>query len=344
MKTRLLALLLIVVMALGLAASVSAQDSSMCFNLSADDCAVITAASANSSSIQAFNYTVNFTLNADLSSVAAMAGPGTPNKIDVKVNANGAMILEKEAKPPVAATFNLDANADMGTGAQSAKASLVLKDGVAYYQDPASSKWIGMKLADLLKAANLPIPVDSLLSGDLSALSAMANPQTMGAMAGGMNPADLEALMKIPGFIDYKRLPDESLGDAKVSPFALTVDVIPLLSSPEFSKLMQSMSSSDPQAGMAAAMIPMLAQNATLKLTVTQYVGADDKLIHKLAVDGELKLDLSALAAMGASTGSNAAPAMGPITGNVHFDVELSDINSADIKIAAPEGATMASM
>ena len=71
MKTRVLALLLVLVVALGVLPSVFAQDFT-CFNLSADDCKLLQDASANSASIKSASYTVNINFDADLGQLGAM--------------------------------------------------------------------------------------------------------------------------------------------------------------------------------------------------------------------------------------------------------------------------------
>jgi hypothetical protein len=345
MKTRLFVLLLVFVAALGILPAVSAQGTTQCFNLSADDCAIVTAAEANSANINSFNMNVNFTLNADLSALSAL-DPTTPSKVNVTLQGTGAFSKVTGGKIPFSVMGDFKLHVDAGQGAQDIPLSFVIANDNIYYKDPTDGSWKGMT-ADSLSTMLSANPMTSMMSGAMTSSASggtAATDATAALAAAGLKPEDLAAIMSVPGFIDYQRLPD----DSGLQNFALKIDLIKLLTSPEFSKMMQSMmtaaSTSNPSAAQSMQMmqmLPMLLQNATLNFTFTQSIGSDDKFLHKFALDGKLNLDLNQLmSAMGGSTGGSTTPTMGPVTADLHFDISLNDINSA-VNITAPEGATM---
>ena len=72
---------------------------------------------------------------------------------------------------------------------------------------------------------------------------------------------------------------------------------------------------------------------------MTQWISADDKFVHQLAVDVNGAIDLSAM--MGASGASGATAAAKPITLDLNFQISLDKINQP-VSVTAPAGAKMA--
>lgn len=351
MKSRVLAILLVFVFVLGMISTVSAQEMDPCLGLSADDCALLQASDA--ADVQSF--TLNFDFNLELNNLAAAAAmmgsadEGAPNSIAITASAsNSPIVTDPTASDPSAAmAMAMDVNYGVsGLGAesdQSGTLSFVIADGVFYAKDPETGEWKGMTLEDAaseLSGSGVPFDPSSLLQGDTSSLNTMTDPTAALAEA-GLEPADIEALMGVPGFIGQQRVADAELEGQPMAAFESTVDFVPLFTSQELQSLLTKLStaSDDPdtaQIGQMGMLLPMLVKEGNVKLT--RWVGVNDQYLHRMVLEINAAVDLAAM--MGAAGGEGAGAAAEPITLKLLLDVQLNNINSTTAPVA-PEGAVM---
>lgn len=328
MKKFVLAFCMILILALAIAPAASAQDAG-CFSLSAEDCAIINSATANSDNITAFN--MDFSLNFTASGLEALAmlSPGLPSTASFNVVGSGPLVMVEEAEIPLAMRLDMTVNADLGPSMQLADLQIpfAIVDGYVYF--PMNEEIVGIPvspedLAELTEAAGAGAVDPNMLlqSADMSAMAGLG-----------------EAFAGMEAYVNYVRLPDEDLMGQTAYPFELTFDLGALLNSPEFAQLLEMVGGLaggiEGMEGMdLSSLMPMLTpifQGTESKMVITQWVGADDNFIHQFAFNWGLKMDISAL--MGSPAGS-----MAPIDANLSFTVSLSDIN-AELSVAAPEGA-----
>jgi hypothetical protein len=361
-KNRVSLLLLVLACLLALAPGASAQDTE-CLNLSADDCAIITTAQANSDNMKSalLTFAVDFTLGG-LESFEPSAAGG----VEFHVSGTGPFTFTGVPDPTTmmsgdigaavnAINLQMDLQIDItapGEDPVSLPVSVVIADGNFYFQDPESGAWQGITGEDL--AAQM-----GEMSGMMGAMggvdpNAMSDPSAMAGMLPpelltALSSVDLEALAATPGFLNNQRLPDEELFGQTVAPFQFTIDFGALFKSTEFQQMLSqlstaAMTSTDTEVQQAAQILmvlPMFLQNTTATVDATQWVGATDQMIHKVALDIDADIDLSMLAGMsGDADAAAAAATMQPITIDFHFDAAFDQINGT-FDIVAPEGATM---
>jgi hypothetical protein len=354
-KHRLSLLLLVFACLLALAPGASAQTD--CLNLAEADCAILQAAEANSENVKSaqISFAIDFSLGGlesfdpsaggiefHLSGQGPFTSTGVPDPTAM-MSGDLASLLD---------TFNtqMDMNLSitMPDESFSTPFSFVITDGTLYFSDPESGEWVGMTGEAL--AAQF-----EQMQGMMGAMGGV-DPSTMSdptAMMGQLPPElitalstiDFEGLAATPGFLNFQRLGDEQLMGQAMIPFQFTADFGTLFKSAEFqtavNQLMQAAAQMDSGADSAEAaqmmmVVPLFLQNTTGTLNVTQWVGSTDQFIHKVAVDLQGAMDLSALAAAGGD--ASAASQMQPITIDFHFDVSFDQINGT-FDIQAPEGA-----
>lgn len=357
MKNRVSLLLLVLACLLALASGASAQDTD-CLNLAAEDCAILTAAEANSENIKSayLTLTVDFSLGGletfapeaaggiefHLSGKGPFTGTGVPDPTAMMAGDLGAIL----------STFNmqLDMEISATTPDESIPAtpfSFVIADGNLYFLDPESGQWIGMTGESLSGLVEQSMAFATEFGG----AEAMTDPT---AMMGELPPdlltalssIDFEALAATPGFLNYQRLADESMMGQAMMPFQLTADFGALFRSSEFQSALSQlstaiMSSADAdiaEAGQMLMVLPMFLQGTTGTFSVTQWVGSSDQFIHQVAIDLEGSVDLSMLAAMSGDTSGGQTAPMPPVTLDLHIEVSFDQINSA-FDIRPPEGA-----
>jgi len=93
MKSRLLLICLVLVMALAGFSAASAQENSNCLNLSESDCALVEAGLANFAALESFSQSYSFSLS--LSGMAAM-DPTAPASISVTSTGSGQRDLHRQ--------------------------------------------------------------------------------------------------------------------------------------------------------------------------------------------------------------------------------------------------------
>jgi len=306
LKTSLLALLIATV------GAVSAQDMS-CLNLSADDCAYINTASANTATALGSAFTQTFTIDATVS--------GIPDQADATFHADGTgPIVENPASTDVPVNFSSTINASFsGNGDSGDVATEVrLVDGVLYYMDPSDKVWKGVKLQDVMaNMQNNPM---------------MPNPSTFDPSKLGLDETDMTALMELPkaeGFLDYSR-------DGET--FTFTADIGALLKSGEWTKFSTQIApklQKNPdtaQFSMVLGVLPMLLSSGTIK--VVQVVDPSVNAVTELGIliDGEVNA--------GMMSGDSSAK---PVVLSFAFNVKLSDLGGS-FTVEAPADAVIQEM
>jgi len=351
MKSRVLAILLVFVFVLGMISPASAQTMDPCLGLSASDCAILQASDSKDSDVQSLTLSFDFSLVLDnLAAAAALSGStdaSTPNTITITASAKGSPIVMKAgSSDPSALAMAMDVDYSVsGLGAESDQSgtfSYVIVDGIFYAKDPASGQWKGAALSDIAaqaSGAGLPFDPSSLLQGDTSQLNSMADPSAALAEA-GLQPADVESLMNVKGFLGQQRLADAEMDGQKMAAFESTIDFVPLLTSQELQSILTKLSSSstDPnaaQVGQLGMLLPMLVKEGNVKLT--RWIGLDDQYVHRMNLDINAAVDLAAM--MGASA-SSSTQASKPITLKLTLDAQMSNYNATTAPVA-PAGAVI---
>ncbi len=339
MKRHLWAILVVCVMLLGLVPTAFAQGVDLnCLGLSADDCKIVTDATANTANLRSFNQSFTFELN--VSGIETLDPSAEP--VSLRASGSGPFVLDPTAasmENGVAMALDITGEAN----GESGMFSLVIVDGVLYFKDPTSDKWMGMKLSDVqgqvgaLTGGIVPgvgSPSDSGTEVDPAAAQAMMG--VVGALA-TFDP------FAINGFANQTRQADAELHGQKMYAFQHTFNLDALFKSPEFQKLLttlgQAASQADESAAQVAMMLPMISQLATGEITFTRWIGADDSFAHRIVLSADLNIDLNALMGGSGSSGQQ----MPPINLQFSLSVDMSNINDTAAP-TAPEGAEMIDM
>ena len=160
--------------------------------------------------------------------------------------------------------------------------------------------------------------------------------QITGALAMGGGDMGMGGLgIDLTGVITTTRGDDVQAMDMTMAAFSTSVDIgqllVALLSSPLLGALMGSsgadlgLGEMTPQDMQTMAMLfqPMLAGTT---IDLQEWIGVDDMYLHKLVLDVNINVNLAMFGGEGSS----------PITGAVHVDVSLDQVNET-FDIAAPE-------
>lgn len=342
MKSRLLAVLFVVVAMFGMLSAVSAQDMDPCLGLSAADCDILKAADAKLEEMVSFtqSFTFNLTLGG-LDSLGMMMGgmgsgePSGPVVISASAS-NSPFVTFPDATDPLKSfALAIDISGSVsgtGTDDTSGSQSFMIVDGNAYVQDPASGQWIGFSLLDLiesgaLESAGLPLDPTALLEGDMGAMGAATDPAAALAEA-GLSPDQIAGLMNVSGFLSQARVADAEANGQRMYAFESKIDFVPLFSSSEFQNMLMGLASAAGESDLAevgelAMLLPMLISEGDIQLT--RWIGADDMFVHRLVLGINVKVDLGML--MGGMGGSD-MPEIEPITLRMSLDVQLSNHNA----------------
>ena len=302
-----LGLLIILVLGLALVGGISAQEGDTCFNLAAEDCAVVTAAETQMDAVTAFTYTLN--LNLTLEGLGALIGPDAPATMEFGFQGEGAIDM-------TASAFDITYNITMADEAP-LNGNITVADA-AIYLTGADGATQGATIADITTSLEA-MGLGEMLAGYLGEgdTGELALPDT--------NPLALLGIgdLDITPYANYERLADEDLNGVTVSPFQLTVNLTGLLNDPAIAQMMTGLSAQDPTGGMLGMLLPLL-QMAESEVGMVEYVGADGYIYQ---------------------TTFNLSLVLPPETGmpiNVALLVELGSNDFDAIEsIKAPEGATM---
>ncbi len=168
---------------------------------------------------------------------------------------------------------------------------------------------------------------------DLSGLGDFSSLGGMMGSAGGIGGAAAAAGIDLTGVLTTARGADEQVGGQPTATFTTDVNVgqllIALLSSPMIGQAlgmagdelgMEQMTPEDIQM-MGMFLTPLLGQT---KLSVSQWVGLNDNLLHKLALNMIIDLQLGMF-----------DPEVPPITGNISFTTEIGAFNEP-VSVSVP--------
>ncbi|MHB8625313.1 MAG: DsbA family protein [Aggregatilineales bacterium] len=297
-----------------LALPVGVRAASNCFGLSASDCRLVAAASAN------INKETSFQFALDLSLKTSGAGQGAST---VTAKGNGALAFDTQALQnslsgptstdltnALKGTVHLDlssqtTNSGGAFGAQSTTSAgqveFVVLDGTAYSRTTGANNQFGDWQA-------------APLGGQQGATTAIS--QNSPAAAFLQDPNVLMSLAAIPsikGFISAKRIAQApTLEGQSQAAFVYTFDQNALFTSsaitPLIKALIASGSGADPasitdsQAAQAGRALAQALSGTTL--TITAWVGTTDRLYHALILDGNFQLDTSLLGGPSGQTAS----------------------------------------
>ncbi len=328
-------LLMLVILASGLmlAAPVLAQgDGYPCFNLAAEDCAIIVTAGQNAAQMTSFAFLYDLEFSAtgllplalfiDLPEEIRFASAGegrfviaddTPADLQLSLSANGAL----EDEPALAAQLEL-----------------TIVDGVAYLRDVAGdSATMGFvldaeSLRSLLDALGitLDLPLEAVLEGNPANFGEFIQLDQLG---GALNPSGAD----IAPFSDFVRGDDLLLAtDNTLQEFVYTLDINALLASPEFGQLLalaSGQAADDPTLGFLLQLLPVLLREVDATLFILQYVDADTGQLSAVTLDFALLFDINAALSPGR--------AGDPVDVRLLFTLTLYDVNTAAVVIPPPD-------
>lgn len=334
MKKFILAAMMVLAMALMMVPTVSAQ-SELCFDLSADDCAIVQGAYETTNSLSSFqqDFSIDFSTTG-LGEIAAMLGAPIGD-LTFNVSGSGPFALTGDNTNPVVMSMDMMVSASGLMPLDGVEVPFAITDGFMYL--PGEGEIIGIPLdpeaaeglAGMAGGLGLPVDPGTALEG----AEALPAPATFGDIFGDMG--DTSGAAALAPYVSYVRLPDSDMMGQTVYPFEFTLDLAALLNSPEIQEALGAageMAGDDPTVGLILGLLPAVLADANADIIVTQYVGADDNFIHGLDFGLDLSLDLGPLL----STGEEMQEM--PLDVNMMFQVDISEINS-EVSVAAPEGA-----
>lgn len=337
MKSRLLALCMMFVLIAAMVPGVMAQDTTICGNLSADDCTALTTAFTNTGSAGsgAFTLNANIDIQSDDASQAGQVAITADGKFSGVTPMSMTDMTAMSADPTAALakfteslksfsgelnlTFGLPASAAAMTGGEPLVLNLILVNGNGYIdlsKMPAS-------LAPMLQQMKIPNTWVGLdLVDTATNLGGMMTASTDTTSASSTASEDLPKVQALLAkYLMYTRDGDTFTG---------TLDLKGLVSDPDFQAMQKETASEMTEADQAA--IDSL-DDATVQVVFTLN---GDKLGGI-----QLNIDLpgSTLAAINAASESSSTDAA-PTAVKVTVDLKYSGLGEAQT-IAAPEGATV---
>jgi len=333
MKSRLLALAMLFVLIVALVPGVMAQDTTICGNLSADDCTALTTALTNTSAAGSGAFTLVSSINlqsddpaqavkVDITADGKFSG-ATPMSVSdmAAMSADPAAAITKITtglktfSGELNLTLGLPASAASTTGGQPLVINLILVNGVGYldfsklpptltaglaaYNIP--NGWAGLDLVDIL--TNLgPTLASSMTSSTTSTASA--------------DLPKVEAI--VAKYLEYTRDGDTFTGD---------VDLVGLFNDADF----QAMTNMKSVASQADAITSL--KDVTFEVVFTLDGDKVSEIQFMLDVP---ESTVAAINATNPSTSSSSSKP--PKAGNFTFDLKYSGLGEAQT-IAAPDGA-----
>ena len=301
LRTSVTTFLLIAMLMIGFTSS--AQELDPCLGLSADDCAVLNAASVNTTlSAESFqmDYSIDFSVT------------GTPDTIVFTHSGSGPVILDLTQDFPLTLGLVTNNSFDIAGEADSGPVELRVVGGFLYILVDGS--WIGVNLIEAIESGaleeSLPIPLPSD-AGDIEDLAA------------GLDMSFIESLGElatVPGFLSQTR-------DGQT--FTFVADLSAAFSSPAFTEALTGIgeAAGDPSIAMFGSVLPMIFTEATI--TVNQIVNAELNVIEGLDFIVVASIDPAMAGMMLDPQGSQATAPTDPINVNLNFSVRLSDVNGS---------------
>lgn len=280
-------------------AVVSAQAIDTCFGLSAEDCAVINAASANTDLLTSFDMTfsIDFSVTGlpDGDLTFSLDGEGSV------VENDGSSLIPVDTETTMTVSFTAPDLSATDVTVQS-----LTVDGVSYSQ-ASDNPWVMIDLNEAMTGE-----AASAFMGDLP-----FDPMTMGADIPPNMAAALVELAAVDGFLDYERVDDT---------FVFTADFATLFQSNAFIEAGDAMMAVDPSMG-ALALLPSIVETGTVQ--VTQHLDPDANVIDLL----EFRVDAVVDANMIDATLED------PVGVGLVFVVEIDNLDGATIDMTPPDDA-----
>lgn len=342
MKSRLLALCMLFVLIAALVPGVMAQDTTICGNLSADDCTALTTAMTNTGAAGSGAFTLKSTIDVqsddptqaakiDISADGKFSGVKPMSLTDVTAMQSDPTAALTQATEGLKGfsgelnlTIGLPAEAAAMTGGEPLTLNLLLVDGVGYVDFsklPAS-------LAPFLEQLKLPKGWAGLdLIDTITNLGGMMAGSTSTTTTATEDLPKIQAL--VVKYLQYTRDGNNFTGK---------VDLKGLFADPDFQALAKSADSSGAITAEQQAAIDSL-DAATIQVVFT--TDADKLTGIQLTIDVPGSV-IKALDAASASSSTSDAPTATPPTSiNVTLDLQYSGLGEAQT-IAAPAGAPVA--
>lgn len=320
MKSRVMLMCLMLVLALVGFSSASAQENANCLNLSESDCALVDAGLANFAALESFSQSYTFSLS--LSGMGAM-DPTAPASISVTSTGSGPVSMAG-GSPSLA--LDMEGSIMDGSNDASGPISFAVVGDRFYAQTPAG-EWIGAPITEVFEGEN---PVEGV----------------MGMMGGSEDTTEIMGLFT--QFGTQERLADETVNGQPTAVFKYSLNVADVMNNPELATAMDSvsgMAGDNSDLSSAMMMVGMLGQFLQGDVTFTRWVGINDQIPYRVDLSINLSLDMTAMAGMmggmGGTDGSAAMPtmpAMEPIVLAVQLTVDMTGQN-ATAAPTAPAGA-----
>lgn len=353
-------ILLIATLVIAPVAISRAQGTACLPGLQAADCDLLTAATKGSIT----STTMDYVLSVNVTGLEGVkSGSTTLHDIALNVAGNGPLSIDKSKMPAKisgsdpksltdlfgALTLGNAIKVDLknGSDVQSRSFEFRIVGGKLYYMAdnadmyPDSQKSLVGKWLVADPSQMQSNPGFSSAMGNVAMGSSMANPASM-AQAQAM----IQQFLAVPGFITAAR------ADANnEATFTVNVDIATLLKSPQFKPILTSIAAS--MGGASGTKMDENQLNAMLgmvtpyfeglKITVTDVVGTQDKLVHGFGLHIALSLTAEQLQTLGAMGGGSSGGDMptftNPLTADINFSIKLANLNQP-VTLAAPEGAT----
>ena len=311
----------------------------MCFGLKADDCALANTMPDSAAMTKLTSFTMDYT-------ITLKADTGDPAKnVDFKVTGKGPFSIDTSklsggsSSDPMAAigaltmANTMDASLTSNGKDQKGTFEFRIVGGDLYFMGDMATqgKWMKVNLGKALTQVMANPMVSGMMSGKGGAGGASSNP----AMAALSDPEVMKALSSIPnipGVITATRADDITIGSSKVATFVYNFDILKLVQAKEFAPVLKAALKnqsagaevSDKQVQQVIAMANMFLKD--FKLSITRYVGTDDKLPHGIGLHLSLNLDANTAAMVTGGSGSGEAK---PVSVDFNFDVKLDKLGEA---------------
>jgi hypothetical protein len=285
-----------------------------CYDLSADDCEIVTNSTLATASLTGLS--VEFEADVavtGLALVSAMGAGEAPDDIAMNVVGSGDIDLSQDT-PALAFDFVVT-NVTEG---ESFNLGVAIVDGALYLVTPEGTVAVTLDAATL---AELGLPADFLSS----------SPSSFGDLMGS-EEVDVEEvdLSAIAPYITYAREADNADGD---SVFAFHLDITGLLNSPQVSELLAQVggfAGDSEEVAQVLAMLPIFFSMIDSEVGVTQSINADG-YVSSFAGAFYLAMDLGAFIAPDAG--------LDPIEIGAEVNLGFSNFDAPNA-IVAPEDAT----
>lgn len=353
-KARFLMLLMVCVFMFSTSTLLAQDDSTLCFDLSADDCAMLESALANNATITSFNHSFNLDFVADGLTILELLGQPFPTATVFHAQGDGVFVASESAS---GLSFNGLSRGYQGELPENAPDSMTDLLGVLGVDTQDGDAFSFSLLNDdfylLLNDENVSFPINALNTlelplglGDLLPLDAILTAE-LDNWGDITNALSLDELLMFDGVnmdavVTYQRLDNQDLMGQTVAPFELRIDLGALINLPEFQPILTqeliAMTSQfdDPMFSLIIGFAPILFPGLESEIVMTQYVGTEDNLVHGIGFEFDFLIDLGMLTQP--SDAPSGSSSIAPLDLSLDIELTMQDINS-DITLTAPADA-----